>query len=149
MEIILKQDVVNLGLKDDIVTVKNGYARNFLIPQKLAVLATPSAKKVLAENLRQRAHKEEKIIADAKETQAKLEALKLTLRVKSGEQGKLFGSISSADLTEEFVKNGIAVDKKYIRIPGTTIKKLGSYTAKVRLHREVEFEFNFEVVAAE
>lgn len=149
MEIILKQDVVNLGLKDDIVTVKNGYARNFLIPQKLAVLATPSAKKVLAENLRQRAHKEEKIIADAKETQAKLDALKLTLRVKSGEQGKLFGSISSADLVEEFLKNGIAVDKKYVRIPGTTIKKLGGYTAKVRLHREVEFEFNFDVVAAE
>lgn len=144
MELILKQDVQNLGFKDDIVTVKPGYGRNFLIPQGFATLATPSAKKVLAENLRQRAHKEQKAIDDAKVIAEKIQNLSIKITAKAGGD-KLFGSISNADIAEAMSKNGVEIEKKYIN--SNLIKRLGSYTATVRLHREVIVELPYEVVA--
>ncbi len=147
MELILKQDVQDLGFKDDIVTVKNGYGRNYLIPQGLALMATPSAKKVLAENLRQRAHKEAKIIDEANKIAEALKGLEIKIAAKTGEGDKLFGSIGTADLAEAFAKEGQEIDKKYIAIAGGTIKRLGQYTATVRLHREVTAEIAFNVVA--
>ncbi|KUF44060.1 50S ribosomal protein L9 [Myroides marinus] len=144
MEIILKQDVQKLGFKDDVVTVKPGYGRNYLIPQGMAVLATPSAKKVLAENLRQRAHKEAKIVADAKVIAEALKALEIKIAVKAGGE-KLFGSVTNADIAEVFAKNGQSVDKKFIT--SGVIKRLGKYTANVRLHRDVIVEVDYEVVA--
>ena len=147
MEIILKKDVENLGFADDVVEVKNGYGRNYLIPQGLAVLATPSAKKVLAENLKQRAYKEKKQIEDAQALASKLNALEVKISVKSGAAGKLFGSVSSIDLADAFGKEGIAIEKKFINIPGGTIKRLGQYEATVRFHREVVVTKSFDVVA--
>ncbi|MDN3707540.1 50S ribosomal protein L9 [Myroides ceti] len=146
MELILKQDVQKLGFKDDVVTVKPGYGRNFLIPQGIAVLATPSAKKVLAENLRQRAHKEAKLIADANVTAEALKALDIKIAVKAGGE-KLFGSVTNADIAAALEANGQAIDKKFIT--SGTIKRVGKYTANVRLHREVYVELPYEVVAAE
>ncbi len=146
MEIILKQDVQKLGFKDDIVTVKPGYGRNYLIPQGLAVLATPSAKKVLAENLKQRAHKEAKLIADANATAEALKALDIKITAKAGGE-KLFGSVTNADIAEALAANGQTIDKKFIT--SGTIKRLGKYTAAVRLHREVSVEVPYEIVAAE
>lgn len=147
MEIILKQDVQNLGFKDDIVTVKNGYARNYLIPQGLAVLATPSAKKVLAENLKQRAYKEQHIIDEAKKVAKALGALTTKIVAKVGTGGKLFGSINNADLAQELAKAGHEIDKKFITIAGNSIKRTGKYTASIRLHRDVIVDFPFEVAA--
>ncbi len=147
MELILKQDVQDLGFKDDIVTVKNGYGRNYLIPQGLALMATPSAKKVLAENLRQRAHKEAKIIDEANKIAEALKGLEIKIAAKTGEGDKLFGSIGTIDLAEAFAKEGQEIDKKYIAIAGGTIKRLGQYTTTVRLHREVTVEIAFNVVA--
>lgn len=147
MEVILKKDVEKLGFADDIVEVKNGYGRNYLIPQKLAVLATPSARKVLAENLKQRAHKEAKIIDDAKqqaEALNKIEALKIT--AKAGKDDKLFGSITTQDLSDALAKEGVEVDRKFINIFGGNIKRLGQYEAKIRFHREVVADFTFDVV---
>ncbi|MCC9041451.1 50S ribosomal protein L9 [Myroides sp. M-43] len=144
MEIILKQDVQKLGFKDDVVTVKPGYGRNYLIPQGIAILATPSAKKVLAENLRQRAHKEAKIVADAKVVAEALKALDIKITVKAGGE-KLFGSVTNADIAEVFAKNGQSVDKKFIT--SGVIKRLGKYTANVRLHRDVIVEVDYEVIA--
>ncbi|WP_010256897.1 50S ribosomal protein L9 [Myroides injenensis] len=143
MEIILKQDVQKLGFKDDVVTVKPGYGRNYLIPQGLAVLATPSAKKVLAENLKQRAHKEAKLVADAKEIAEAIKAIEIKITVKAGGE-KLFGSVTNQDLAEVFAKNGQAIDKKYIT--SGVIKRLGKYTATVRLHRDVIVEVEYEVI---
>lgn len=147
MELILKEDVQNLGFKDDIVTVKNGYGRNYLIPQGLALMATPSAKKVLAENLKQRAHKEAKAIEEANKIAEALKALEIKITAKTGEGDKLFGSVGTADLAEAFAKEGQEVDKKYIAIAGGNIKRLGQYNATVRLHREVSIEIAFNVVA--
>lgn len=147
MDVILKQDVENLGFKDDVVTVKPGYARNFLIPQGIATLATDSAKKVLAENLRQRAHKEAKLIEDARKTAEGLKSVSLKLAAKVGKDGKLFGSLSNADLASTMSGMGYNVDKKYIQINGGTVKAVGKYSAKVRLHREVNVELDFDVVA--
>lgn len=144
MEIILKQDVQNLGFKDDVVTVKPGYGRNFLIPQGLAVLATPSAKKVLAENLKQKAHKEAKIVADAKSLAEALKALDIKITAKAGGE-KLFGSVTSADLAEVLAKNGHAIEKKFIT--SGIVKRTGKYSATVRLHREVIIELPYEIVA--
>jgi large subunit ribosomal protein L9 len=144
MEIILKQDVQNLGFKDDVVTVKPGYGRNFLIPQGLAVLATPSAKKVLAENLKQKAHKEAKIVADAKSLAEALKALDIKITAKAGGE-KLFGSVTSADLAEVLGKNGHAIEKKFIT--SGIVKRTGKYSATVRLHREVIIELPYEIVA--
>lgn len=146
MEIILRKDVDNLGFADDLVTVKNGYGRNFLIPQGSAILATPSAKKVLAENLRQRAHKEEKVVAEAKQLAEKAKEVSIEITAKAGAGDKLFGSITTADLSEKLVKNDVELDKKYISIFGGNIKRLGQYTAKLRFHREVIIEITFDVV---
>jgi len=137
MEIILKQDVQNLGFKDDVVSVKPGYGRNFLIPQGFATLATPSAKKVLAENLKQRAHKEAKVVADAKALAETLKALEIKLTAKAGGE-KLFGSITNIDIAEALEKSGNAIDRKFIT--SGVVKRLGKYNATVRLHRDVIVE---------
>lgn len=146
MELILREDVQNLGFKDDIVTVKNGYGRNFLIPQGKAVLATSSAKKVLAENLKQRAFKEQKLIDDANKLGKALLALEIKIASKVGSGDKLFGSIGAQDLADAFGKGGQEIEKKFISLPGRTIKRLGAYVATVRLHREVVVEVPFEII---
>lgn len=147
MEIILKKDVENLGFTDDIVSVKNGYGRNYLIPQGLAVLATPSAKKVLAETLKQRAHKEQKLVDDAKAEAAKLNGLEVKIAAKVGEGDKLFGSVSNADLADALAVNKINLDKKFITVQGGLVKRLGKYEAKIRFHRDVIADFSFDVIA--
>jgi large subunit ribosomal protein L9 len=146
MELILKEDVQNLGFKDDLVSVKNGYGRNFLIPQGLAALATPSAKKVLAENLRQRAHKEKKVIDAANKIADALKALELKIKAKAGAGDKLFGSVTAIDLAAAIEKEGHEIDKKFISIQGGAVKRLGPYNAQIRLHRDVVVDFPFEVV---
>ena len=145
MELILKQDVENLGFKDDVVTVKNGYGRNFLIPQKQAILATISAKKVLAENLKQRAFKEKKVVDDANKVAEAIKALEIKIPAKVGTGDKLFGSVNNIDVAAALEKEGQPIDKKFITV--TTVKRLGRYTAVVRLHREVTVDLEFEVIA--
>ena len=147
MELILKEDVQDLGFKDDIVTVKNGYGRNFLIPQGLADLATPSAKKVLAENLKQRAHKEKKVIDEAQKVADALKQLEIRITAKAGAGDKLFGSVTNIDLAAALDKEGHQIDRKFINIKGGAIERTGPYEAIIRLHREVVVEFPFEVVA--
>ncbi len=147
MELILKEDVQNLGFKDDLVDVKNGYGRNFLIPQGLAAMATPSAKKVLAENLRQKAHKEKKIVGEANKIAEALKQLEIKIAAKTGAGDKLFGSITNMDLTGSLKKAGHDIDKKFVSIRGGSIKRTGAYAASIRLHREVIVEFPFEVIA--
>ncbi|MBZ0327093.1 MAG: 50S ribosomal protein L9 [Altibacter sp.] len=147
MELILKNDVENLGFADDVVNVKNGYGRNFLIPQGLAILATPSAKKVLAETLKQRAYKEKKVIEDAQTEADKLNGLEIKITSKAGEGDKLFGSITNANLAEALEKEGVTVEKKYIAIAGGTIKRTGQYEATIRFHRDVISNFTFDVIA--
>lgn len=147
MEIILKQDVENLGLEFDIVNVKPGYARNFLIPQGYALLATPKNKAALEATLEARKEEEAKLIAAATEIVEKLKKTNVTIAAKVGTGDKLFGSINNANLAEELAKAGIAVDKKYIRIPGNTIKRTGKFTALIRLHRNVEYNYEFDVVS--
>lgn len=147
MELILKQDVDNVGFKDDVVTVKNGYGRNFLIPQGFAVLATPSAKKVLAENLKQRAFKEQKIVDDANKLAEALKALEIKIASKVGTGDKLFGSVNNIDVSAALNKAGHGVEKRYISIAGGSIKRLGKYNAVIRLHREVSLDLPFEIVA--
>ena len=145
MELILKEDVINLGYKDDIVKVKDGYGRNYLIPTGKAVIATPSAKKVLAENLRQRAHKLAKIKADAVELGQKLEAVALTIAAKVSETGTIFGSVGAMQIAEELAKLGFEIDRKIIVVDAA--KEVGSYSATVKLHKEVSVKVPFEVVA--
>ena len=147
MELILKQDVENLGFKDDIVTVKNGYGRNFLIPQGQAILATVSAKKVLAENLKQRAFKEQKLIDDAKTICEALSSLEVKIASKVGTGDKLFGSVNNIDVADALQKSGHSIEKKFINVIGGNVKRLGKYNAVIRLHREVVVDMPFEVVA--
>ncbi|MFP4555971.1 MAG: 50S ribosomal protein L9 [Bacteroidales bacterium] len=147
MEIILKQDLPNLGHRDDLLTVKNGYARNYLIPNGYAIAATESAKKVHAENVKQRAHKEEKIKADAQEIAKKLEGLKLSLGAKTSSTGKIFGSVNTIQIAELLTEQGFDIDRKKISIKQDAIKEVGSYTAEVKLHRDVKVEIEFEVKA--
>ena len=147
MEIILKKDVEGVGFKDDIITVKNGFGRNFLIPNGSAILATPTAKKILAENIKQQVVKDKKIIDDANKMEKKISALELKIKAKVGEGVKLFGSVNNINVQKELSENGIEIDKKSIIISGNNIKQLGKYLAKIRLHREVIFDFPFEVVA--
>jgi len=144
MEIILKQDVQNLGFKDDVVSVKPGYGRNFLIPQGFASLATPSAKKVLAENLKQKAHKEAKIVDDAKKLAEALKALDIKITSKAGGE-KLFGSVTNIDIAQALENAGQAIDRKFIT--SGTVKRTGKYTASVRLHRDVVIELPYEIIA--
>ena len=145
MEIILKEDVVNLGYKNDIVTVKSGYGRNYLIPTGKAVIASPAAKKMLAEELKQRAHKLEKIKKDAEAVAESLKEVSLTIATKVSATGTIFGSVSNIQIAEELVKLGHNVDRKIIFVKG--VKEVGSYTATVKLHKEVSVEIPFEVVA--
>jgi len=144
MELILKQDVQNLGFKDDVVTVKAGYGRNFLIPQGFAHMATPTSKKVLAENLKQRAFKEQKVVNDAKAIAEALKALDIKLTAKAGGE-KLFGSITNVDIAEALDKAGQSIERKYIT--SGIVKRTGKYTASVRLHRDVIVELPYEIVA--
>lgn len=146
MEVILKQDIKKLGEKDDVVTVKPGYGRNYLIPQGFAVLATESAKKVLAENIRQAQFKQEKIKKDATELAAKLEGLKLTIGAKAGETGKIFGSVNSIQIADALKKQGFEVDRRRITFDQDP-KVLGEYVANLNLHKEVKVQVPFEVVA--
>ena len=146
MEVILKKDMENLGYANDIVNVKPGYANNYLIPQGLAAAATASAKKVLAENLRQRAHKDAKILADAQALAQTIGNLSLSLSVKA-EEGKLFGTVTAADLAEALAAKGIELDRKVISVE--TIKTVGEYEASARLHKEVKAVIKFSVSAAE
>lgn len=143
MELILNKDVQNLGFKDDIVTVKNGYGRNYLIPQGFAHLATSSAKKVLAENLKQRAHKEAKIVADAKATAEALKALEIKIAAKAGGE-KLFGSITNIDIAAALTNAGQEIDRKFIT--SGIVKRIGKYSASIRLHRDVIVEIPYEIV---
>lgn len=146
MEVILKKDVDNLGFKDDVVSVKNGYGRNYLIPQGFAELATPSAKKMLDETLKQRAYKEQKHIDEAKKQAEKLNGLDIKLTAKAGAGDKLFGSVTNGDLSDALSKEGVEIDKKYISIAGGNIKRLGQYDATLRFHREVISNLTFDVV---
>ena len=145
MEIILKEDVVNLGYKNDIVTVKSGYGRNYLIPTGKAVIASPAAKKMLAEELKQRAHKLEKIKKDAEALAEQLKGVSLTIATKVSATGTIFGSVSNIQIAEELAMLGHNVDRKIIFVKG--VKEVGSYTATVKLHKEVSVEIPFEVVA--
>ncbi len=147
MQVILKQDVPNLGHANDIVNVKSGYARNYLVPQGLAIIATGSAKKMHEENLRQRAHKEEKIREEAKEFARKLEGLKLTIGAKTSSTGKIFGSVNTIQIAEALEIKGFKIDRKNIFLKEDAIKEIGSYTAKVKLHREVSVDIEFEIVS--
>lgn len=149
MEVILTKDVDNLGFSDDVVTVKNGYGRNFLIPQGYAKLATSSAKKVLAENLKQRAFKEKKSIEDASKKAKTIGALEVKIKARVGTGTKLFGSVNTATLSEAIDGLGFEIDRKFISIPGNLIKRTGKYNAKIRLHRDVIFDFPFEVIEDE
>lgn len=146
MQVILKEDVINLGYKDDIVTVKDGYGRNFLIPTGKAVIANESSKKVLAENLKQRAHKLAKIKADAEEMAAKLEGLALTIGTKTSTTGTIFGSVNNIQVAEELEKKGFNIDRKTIIIKDA-IKEVGTYHAVIKLHKEVSVTIQLDVVS--
>lgn len=146
MEVILKQDIKSLGEKDDIVTVKPGYGRNYLIPQGFATLATSSAKKVLAENLKQAAFKQEKIKKDAEAIAAKLADVKLTIGAKAGETGKIFGAVNTIQVSDALKAKGFEVDRRRITFEAEP-KTLGEYVANLNLHKEVKVKVPFEVVA--
>ena len=148
MEIILKEDIQNVGFKDDLVQVKNGYARNFLIPQGKAIIATDSAKKVLNENLKQKAFKEKKTIEEAESLGKKLLKIEMKISCKVSSGDKLFGSVTSKDLSSAFESNGESINKLFISIPGRSIKRTGKYEASIRLHRNVVIQYPFEVVPA-
>lgn len=146
MEIILLQDVNKLGQKDDLVSVKNGYGRNFLIPRGYAIAATSSAKKMHAENLKQKAHKEEKIKAEAQQMASKLEGVKLSVGAKTSTSGKIFGSVNTIQIAESLKEKGFDIDRKSITLPEDQIKEVGTYKAVIKLHREVRVEIEFEIV---
>ena len=148
MELILVEDVAGLGYKNDIVSVKKGYGRNYLIPQGKAVIASESARKVLAENLKQRAHKLAKIKADAEELAAKLAPVALTIATKVSATGTIFGAVTNIQIAEALAKLGFEIDRKIIVVKDT-IKEVGSYKATVKLHKEVSVEIPFEVIAEE
>ena len=145
MELILKENVAHLGFKDEIVDVKDGYGRNYLIPKGKAVLATTSAKKVLAENLKQKAFKEKAIIDEANKLAKKIEKLEIKVKTKVGPDGKLFGSISNIDISNSLADNKIDLEKDNISIPGRTLKRIGKYEVTVRVHREVSAQLAFEI----
>jgi large subunit ribosomal protein L9 len=147
MEIILKQDLKGLGFKNDIVKVKNGYGRNFLIPQRIAVLATESNKKMQAEEIKQSSFKEQKLRTAATELTAKLADVTVKVGAKAGESGKIFGSVTNIQLAEALKKAGYEVERKNIEMNEDAIKALGTYTAKVRLFKEITATINFEVIA--
>lgn len=147
MELILKNDVENVGFKNDIISVKNGFGRNYLIPQGFAVMATPSARKQLQETLKQQAFKEQKLVDEANKTAEQLKAIEIKIVAKAGGSGKLFGSINNADIAEALEKQNLSIDRKFISIAGGAIKTTGAQTAAIRLHRSVVVDFQFEVIA--
>ncbi len=148
MEIILKQDVTKLGHKDDIVSVRNGYATNFLIPKGYATIATESAKKMHAENMKQRAHKEAKIREAAQALAAKLEGAVVTIATKVSSTGKIFGSVNNIQIAEALAAKGFEVDRRNITILGEEhVKEVGTYEAEAKLHRDIKAKFKFEIVA--
>ncbi|MBO4874962.1 MAG: 50S ribosomal protein L9 [Bacteroidales bacterium] len=146
MEIILKQDVENLGHRDDIVNVKPGYGRNYLIPQGYAILATETAKKIHAENMKQRAHKEAKLREEAEALAAKMEGLELTIATKTSSTGKIFGSINTIMLAEALAAKGFEIDRKNILMKDKSIKEVGKYNAAVRLYKNIKANFTFNVI---
>jgi large subunit ribosomal protein L9 len=145
MEIILIQDVNKLGQKDDIVNVKDGYGRNFLIPKGYAISASSSAKKMHTENLRQRAHKEEKIKLAAQEIAGRLTGVKIIVGAKTSSSGKIFGSVNTIQIAESLKEKGFDIDRKNITLPEDQIKEIGTYKAIIKLHREVKVEVEFEI----
>ncbi len=147
MEIILLQDIAKLGQKDDLVNVKSGYARNFLIPRGFALAATPSARKMHSENLRQKAHKEEKIKTQAQELATRMTDLKLVVGAKTSSSGKIFGSVNTIQIAEALREKGFEIDRKSISLPEDQIKEVGKYKAVIRLHRDVKVDIDFEIVA--
>ena len=148
MDIILKQDITNLGYKNDIVTVKPGYGRNYLIPKGMAILATERNRKILAEEIRQQAHKEEKIKNEALEKAKALEGLKLQIPAKAGASGKIFGSVNSIMIANAIKEaTNIEVDRKQIVLNEESIKEVGDYTAKIRMHKDVFVDVEFSVFA--
>lgn len=146
MEVILKQDMQPLGFKDEIVTVKNGYGRNFLIPKGIAVLATESARKMHEETIKQRAKKDAKMKAEAEATAQKIDSLAVKVSAKAGESGKIFGSVNNIQIAEALSLAGVDIDRKAIKVIGGNPKELGSFEAEAKLHREVTATFKFEVV---
>jgi len=150
MEIILKQDVSNLGHKDDIVTVRNGYATNYLIPQGFAIMATPSAKKVHAENMKQRAHKESKLREDAVALAAKLEGLQVSLATKVSSTGKIFGSVNNIQVGEALANKGFDIDRRNISIVGeANVKEVGTYDAVVKIYKDIKANIKVEITGEE
>lgn len=148
MEVILKQDIAKLGYTNDIVNVKNGYGRNYLIPKGMAILATETNKKILAENLKQKAFKEEKVKKEAEVLGKAIEGLVVKIGAKAAASGKIFGSVNALQLAEAIKEqHNLEVDRKKIVVDGDAVKELGTYTAKVNLHKEVRVEFSFEVFA--
>lgn len=148
MEVLLKKNVDNLGEKDELVSVKAGYGRNYLIPQGYAILATESVKKMHAETLRQRAHKAEKIKAEAQATADKLAKATIEVGAKVGENGKIFGSISNVQVAEALEKAGFDIERKKIKLIGDAIKTVGTYQAEVTVHKEIKLTIDFKVVEA-
>lgn len=147
MDVILKQDIPNLGSKDDIVKVKSGYGRNYLIPRGLAIVATPSSVKMMQEMKKQQAHKEEKLRAEAEEIAKQLENKEIKIGAKTSSTGKIFGSVNTIQIAEALNKKGFDIDRKKITIEGDVIKEVGEYVANIKLHREVVVSLKFEVVA--
>src|SRR4030043_2112420 len=145
MEIILKQDIPNIGYKDEIVKVKDGYARNYLIPKGLAVNATAPERKKHAENVKQRAHKETKLKEEAREIAEKLKTVELTIGAKTSSKGKIFGSVNTIQIAESLKEKGFEIDRKNITLPEDQIKEEGNYKAIIKLHREVKVEVEFEI----
>lgn len=146
MEVILKKDIDKLGYKDDVVKVRDGYGRNFLIPKGLAIIANDAAKKMHAENLKQRAHKEAKLKEEAEKLAKTLKTLAVKVGAKAGESGKIFGSVNTIQLSDSLKKLGMDIDRKHISIKGDSIKTLGTYEATIKLHKDVVEVITFEVV---
>lgn len=146
MEVILKKNVDNLGYTNELVSVKNGYGRNFLIPQGYAILATASAKKAHAEIMKQKSHKDSKVLTEAEELGKKIEATSVKIITKAGEKGKIFGSVNTLQLSEALKAEGIEIDRKSLKIKDEPIREVGSYEASANLHKDVKATFNFEVV---
>jgi len=147
MQVILKQDVNNLGSKDDILNVKDGYARNFLIPRGLAISATSSSIKMHNETLKQRSHKEATVREEATATAEKMKGLKLSIGAKTSSKGKIFGSVNTIQIAEALAAKGFSIDRKNISIKEELIKEVGSFTAKVKLHRDVFVDVEFEIIS--
>jgi large subunit ribosomal protein L9 len=145
MEIILLQDLTNLGHKDDVIKVRNGYGRNYLIPQGYAILATESTKKMHAENMRQRSHKELKLRSNAQEIAAKLATVELKIGAKTSTTGKIFGSVNTIQIAEALVEKGFEVDRKNITLTEDSIKEIGTFKATVKVYKDIKAEISFEV----